>query len=79
MPQTPYSVTSPTARYLREPAAAKYVSLSVDSLSLMRGKGNGPSYIKLDRAVLYDREDLDAWLAARKVASTSEADRRAGR
>jgi len=34
--------------------------------------GDGPPFIRLGRAVVYDTRDLDAWLAARRATSTSE-------
>ena len=52
--------------------AAKYTGLSQSTLTKLRVFGGGPYFIKARRSVLYDRPDLDAWLNARKHASTSE-------
>lgn len=53
-------------------AAAAYVGLAVQTLAEMRVSGESPPFHKAGRRVLYDREDLDAWLAARKRRSTSD-------
>ena len=58
--------------WFRTPEAAAYIRLSASTLAKMRVRGDGPAYIKAGRAVLYDRRDLDAWLAAHRRRSTSE-------
>ena len=61
-------------RKYRAPEAAEYLGLSASTLAKMRLRGDGPVYSKAGpRIVLYDRIDLDAWLAARKRHSTSES------
>lgn len=58
---------------LRPPAAADYLGLSASTLAKMRVRGDGPPYSKAgSRIVVYDINDLDQWLDARKVRSTSE-------
>lgn len=58
---------------LRAPDAASYLRVSNSTLSKMRSRGDGPPFTKLGRRiVLYDRHDLDAWLALRRHRSTSE-------
>ncbi len=52
--------------------AAQYLSLAESTLEKARVSGAGPRYLKLGRAVRYLRSDLDAWMAARAVNSTSE-------
>lgn len=60
---------------LRAPAAAAYLGLSTSTLAKMRLRGDGPLYMKAGRrVVLYDPDDLDAWLETRKRRSTSEPD-----
>jgi hypothetical protein len=54
--------------YLTPEKAASYleergVSFKVDSLAVMRCKGRGPRFFKLNRRVFYRPEDLDAYLA----------------
>ena len=57
-----------------EHTAAPYVGLAVSTLQKKRTLGGGPKFIKLGRAVRYRVADLDAWLAAQPVlSSTSEA------
>ena len=58
---------------LRAPEAAHYVGLSASTLAKMRLRGDGPMYAKAGpRIVIYDRGDLDAWLASRRRRSTSD-------
>lgn len=65
-----------TSNKLRAPAAAEYLGLSTSTLAKMRLRGDGPIYMKAGRrVVLYDPEDLDAWLDSRRRRSTSEPDR----
>lgn len=61
---------------LRTPAAADYVGLSASTLEKLRLRGDGPVYSKAGRKIcVYDISDLDAWLNARRRASTSESGR----
>lgn len=41
-------------------------------LAKLRVAGGGPTFLKIGRAILYRRRDIDAWLAARECASTSD-------
>lgn len=62
--------------YLRVREAAQYVGLSKSTLDKMRCFGTGPKYYKPGKAVLYDRKDLDDWLATysrRETWSTQDA------
>ena len=43
--------------------AATYLGLSGRTLEAKRVTGGGPKFLKLGRAVRYDVDDLDAWLA----------------
>jgi predicted DNA-binding transcriptional regulator AlpA len=58
---------------LRVPAAARYVGISKSSLDKLRCYGGGPVFIKLGARVVYDRVDLDQWLAGKRVANTAGA------
>ena len=61
-------------RMLRTAEAAEYIGLSESTLAKMRLRGDGPPYIKAGRrVVLYDMQDVNAWLADRRRHSTSEA------
>ena len=62
-----------TTTKLRAKEAAEYLRVSNSTLSKMRCYGGGPRFAKAGaRVVLYDRADLEAWLAARMVNSTGE-------
>jgi predicted DNA-binding transcriptional regulator AlpA len=52
--------------------AATYTGLTSSTLTKKRVFGGGPKYIKAGKRVIYDRSDLDAWMASLKRASTSE-------
>ena len=57
--------------YLRTPEAALYVKLSDEYLEAARyrGDGSGPPFIKLERAVIYRKRDLDAWMESKLHAA----------
>ena len=57
---------------MRTAEAAEYCGLSKSTMDKYRITGEGPSFIKLGRAVVYDVVDLDQWLASKRVTSTSE-------
>ncbi len=61
-------------RKLRPPAAGEYLGgVSVSTLAKWRLYGTGPRYSKLGpRLIVYDTQDLDEWLAARRRTSTSD-------
>ena len=53
--------------------AAEYINHGESTLAKYRMSGIGPKYIKAGpKKILYDREDLDAWLDSQKRNSTSE-------
>ena len=60
-------------RYLDTRQAGAYVGLSVKTLEKLRVTGRGPRYAKAGRRVIYDRRDLDRWVAARKRGFTGES------
>lgn len=57
---------------LEEEAAAPLIGWSVSTLQKKRVAGDGPPYVKLGRSVRYRPEDLEDYVAARVVTSTSE-------
>lgn len=63
----PPSIRYPVTR------AAEYLGVSVSMLNKARTYGGGPVYFKLGRRVVYDVNDLDAYLAESCRASTSSA------
>ena len=58
--------------WLRPPQAAAYLKSSTSTLAKKRLKGDGPTYTKFGRMVLYAKRDLDAYLSRRRRRSTSE-------
>ncbi len=58
--------TVPTA------AAARLLGFKPNTLEKMRIAGTGPRYLKLGRAVRYRVADLEEYMNARSVQSTSE-------
>ena len=52
--------------------AAERTGLSANTLNNLRSTGGGPKFLKLGRAVRYSEADINAWLAARVVSSTSQ-------
>ena len=61
-----------TNHRLRTKPAAKYCGSTKSTFEKYRLTGEGPAYIKLGRVVVYDRDDLDSWLASHRRMSTSE-------
>lgn len=61
---------------LTEREAASLASLSVRTLQTWRVRGGGPQFAKLGGAVRYRRRDIEAWIAARLVRTTGEAQSR---
>ena len=57
---------------LRTPEAASHVGLASKTLEKWRVTGDGPPFIKLGRAVVYDVRDLDEWLDGNRKRSTSD-------
>lgn len=58
--------------------AAAYLGVQPNTLEVWRCKNKGPRYYKLGTRVIYDRDDLDAFLASRSI-ETMESDGRAYR
>jgi excisionase family DNA binding protein len=52
--------------------AASYLRLSPRTLERLRVSGTGPKFVRLGHSIRYRQQDLDAHVAARVVASTSE-------
>jgi len=65
---------------LTEAQAADFLSLSMRTLQAWRVRGGGPLFVRCGRAVRYRLRDVLAWIDAKTVTSTTEADaREAGR
>ena len=59
-------------RLLNQKQAAEVLGLSTRTVERLRLTGGGPRFAKLGRRVLYRPADLNAWVAAQIVGSTSE-------
>jgi predicted DNA-binding transcriptional regulator AlpA len=61
-------------RILRTPEAAIYLGLSVTTLEKWRCTGDGPPFVRIGRRALgYDREALDRFVAERSRTNTSDS------
>jgi len=59
--------------HMRPAQAAQYLGVSKSFLDQGRVSGTGPKYVKLSpTVVIYRRGDLDTFVAARVMRSTSE-------
>jgi len=61
---------------LAAPQAAARLGLSTSTLAKMRLSRTGPQYSKLGRRVVYQADDLEAWVKSNLCQSTSEYGRR---
>jgi hypothetical protein len=60
------------ARRVRTNNAALYCGISGRTLEKLRVIGGGPAFYKIGRAVTYDINDLEHWLADKRRVSTSD-------
>jgi excisionase family DNA binding protein len=58
--------------YLTPCEAAEYLRSSPSTLAKLRVYGGGPYFCRIGKAIRYRRSDLDAFMSARRVRSTSE-------
>jgi len=59
-------------KMMSAPEAASYCGSSSSTFAKLRVYGGGPIFLKLGRRVVYNPDDLDAWLASRRRTSTSD-------
>lgn len=78
-PSAAAPAAAPTkVRMLNTQEAASYVGLAKNTLEKARTYGDGPYFSKYSsRAVRYAIEDLDAWIAKSRAASSGEIEERA--
>jgi excisionase family DNA binding protein len=57
---------------LTQREAATVMRLSQRTLERLRVSGGGPRFVKAGKAVRYQQEALERWVAAQSRASTSE-------
>jgi hypothetical protein len=66
--------TQPTSlRLVTTRDAAKIIHQSPSQLSKLRMFGNGPTFVKLGKTVLYEVDALEAWIAQNRRSSVSQA------
>lgn len=53
-----------------EKHTADYMGMSVSWLRHSRGRGNGPEFLKLGRAVRYQKAAVERFLAEKKATNT---------
>ena len=53
--------------YVDEKVAARIVAMSVSKLQKLRAVGDGPIFSKIGRLVRYSREDLHAFMRAKRA------------
>jgi predicted DNA-binding transcriptional regulator AlpA len=63
---TPHDLRSPDF-------VAHRLGTSIRTLERKRADGTGPRFVRVGRLVRYTDPDVDAWITAQTVASTSEA------
>jgi predicted DNA-binding transcriptional regulator AlpA len=59
-------------RLVKTPKASEILGLSASQLAKLRVYGGGPEFIKLGASVLYEIDELEAWLASHRRRSTAE-------
>lgn len=69
------TISTPVSRRFRPPKAAEYIGVAESTLAKWRIRGDPPAYRKLGRVVVYDQDDLDAWLDTCRRTSTSDVGR----
>jgi hypothetical protein len=63
---------------LEEHRVAGILNVAVKTLQAWRGRGGGPRFVRLGRAVRYRPEDVEAFIAAGTRCSTSDSGRSEG-
>lgn len=68
------SSAASTRAFLRTAEIAARCGMSKSFFNKARVLGNGPPFVKIGSAVLYDPEEVHAWFSTRRRTSTSDAD-----
>ena len=69
--ETPTEAAASKRMFIAEDAAT-YLGVARQTLAKLRWSGDSPPYFKVGRRVLYEKDDLDAWISQRKRRSTSD-------
>lgn len=64
----------PFPRWAGTQATAEHINVSESHLNNMRVRGDGPPFVKMGRKVLYDLNEVDAWLCQKRRRSTTEGE-----
>lgn len=68
-----YEITAAELRPLLSiEQTCNYLGVSGETMAHWRVSGSGPKFIKVNRRIAYDPKDIEDWLDARRVSSTSE-------
>jgi excisionase family DNA binding protein len=71
-PDIPKVSGEPLERLITVEEAADLLRCSVDSLNKWRGKGDGPTFVRVGRRVKYRRSDLLTYVERASRTSTSQ-------
>jgi hypothetical protein len=66
-------------RYITPKQARELFQISMRYLALLRGRGNGPPFVKVGKKVLYRLEDFENWLKQKTRLSRQKASSVKGR
>jgi predicted DNA-binding transcriptional regulator AlpA len=69
-PTTPEALAG--RKFLTAKDAASLMGLANQTLAKYRVTGESPPYLKIGRKIVYDREELETWMAERRRRSTSD-------
>ena len=72
-PAVPAGAGGIDPRYMTTRELAEVLHMSRRTLDRYRVSGGGPQFLKLRGRVLYERSDVEEWLAGRRRASTSDS------
>ncbi len=62
------SETSTASRFIKTKELARTLRKSPEAVRMMRHRGEGPQGTRVGRDVLYDRAEVERWLAAKTAA-----------
>jgi hypothetical protein len=56
------------AKYITPRQAETFFRISVRYLSVLRGRGDGPPFVKIGKKILYSITDFESWLNSKKLS-----------
>ncbi|MBN6823989.1 helix-turn-helix domain-containing protein [Methylobacterium organophilum] len=66
-------------RKLTPDQAAKHIGVSAAQLAKLRMTGEGPTFLKLGRKVMYQLGDIETWLAGKRLTQSPPKGWKGGR